>query len=71
MAETIFDNRYTGPRWVYGMVNRPPEYHGAPDGRIIFADRPHPKFRHGTVEYPRQLTEAEVSGFEMVFVEAK
>jgi hypothetical protein len=32
------------------------------------SDRDHPDFAHGTIDYPRELTEREISSFEMVEV---
>lgn len=60
-----FDDTYTGPRWTYGLHYRPAGYGSVPPGRIIGADRAHPRYRHGTIAYPRELTEREVAAFEL------
>ena len=67
---TIFDEDYTGPRWMYGMVNRPPCYGCQPDGRIVGADRPNdhpdPRVHHRTISYPRPLTADEIYRYELL-----
>lgn len=68
--DLVFNDTYEGPRFTYGLQYRPAAAYNIPDGRIIWADKPHPKFpRFGTVQYPRQLSEQEVKGFELVPVE--
>lgn len=66
----VYTEDYRGPRFVYGMVNRPPMYGTVPDGRIVGADnpdaQPDPRVRHGTVSYPRRLTAREVYAFELL-----
>lgn len=75
MAELIFDEDYTGPRYVYAMTHRPPGIGCQPDGRIIGADNPqnHPDPRavYGTITYPRQLTEQEVYAYELLPIAPK
>jgi Defence against restriction A C-terminal len=61
----VFDEDYTGPRWVYGLVLRPAGIGCQPDGRIIGGDKRDARtgdsrVRHGTIEYPRELTELEI-----------
>ena len=70
MAEILFDDSYKGPRFTYGLQYRPLTGIGnVPDGFIIFSDRPHPDFKNfGTVDYPRELTQAEINGFQLVRV---
>ena len=57
----IFDDTYTGPRWTYGCSYRPPGYAQIPDGWLIGSDRPHPDFEHGTIQFPRRLSERELT----------
>jgi hypothetical protein len=71
MPEHLYDDTYTGPRWVYGCAARPPLWGGAPDGQIIFAHRGSTKFAHGTIEYPFALTDSTVDRFGLVFIETK
>ncbi len=68
--EMIYDDDYTGPRWCYGLTYRPAAFANIPDGRIIFGDRPHEDYRHGTVQYPRALSQREVEAFQLTPVEA-
>ena len=65
MAEIIFDDIYTGARWVYGLSFRPLGYAGVPVGWIVFSDRKHSQYKYGTVDYPRQLTPEEVVSYEL------
>lgn len=65
----IFDDEYNGPRWRYGLTFRPVGFGNVPKGYIIGSDRPHKQFRHGTIDYPRELTTEEVAGFELTRVE--
>ncbi len=64
--EHIFDDTYTGPRFKYGCTYRPPFNGGAPDGMIIFADKKHPDFDYGTIEYPFELTAEQISRYELI-----
>lgn len=64
-----FDDEYTGPRYKYGLRNRPFGIATAPKGAILMTYKPEDKeagSRHGTVEYPFQLTKDEVASFELV-----
>lgn len=63
-----FDDTYTGPRWRYGLVYRPLVAGTAnvPRGWILHSDRPHPQLRHGTVDFPRELTPEEVARYELL-----
>lgn len=69
MAEMLYDDIYAGPRWRYGLNYRPLGYAQVPPGSIVFSHRPSVEFRFGTIEYPRQLTEEEVDGYELTAVE--
>ncbi|HAM57622.1 MAG TPA: hypothetical protein DCQ64_20295 [Candidatus Rokubacteria bacterium] len=57
MAETLYDDTYTGDRWTYGLTYRPLGYAQVPAGFIVWSDRPHPDFRFGTIDYPEPLPE--------------
>jgi hypothetical protein len=61
----IYDDTYTGPRFTYGGQNRPLGYAAIPKGHIPGSNREHGSFRHGTVDYPRELTPEEAGGFEL------
>jgi hypothetical protein len=67
--KTVFDSDYTGPRFTYGMKHRPLSIGAQPKGYIIDSYRDSDEFRHGTIQYPRQLTEKEVYDFELTPVE--
>lgn len=64
----IFSDTYQGPRWTYGGYNRPLGYATIPDGQIIGSNQPHPDYRHGTIDYPRELSAKEIYAYELVFV---
>lgn len=64
----IFSDTYTGPRWRYGLNYRPLAYAAVPAGLIIYSDRADPAYKFGTVDYPRELTEAEVAGYQLTAV---
>jgi hypothetical protein len=63
-----YDDEYAGARWTYGLTYRPLSSSNVPRDWILFSDRPHPDFRHGTVQYPRQLTSGEVAAFQLTLV---
>ena len=71
MSALIFDDEYTGPRFRYGLTFRPPMVGGIPEGYIINSDRKHYDFAFGTLDWPRQLTEHEVSAFELTPINAE
>jgi hypothetical protein len=60
-----YDDEYAGARWTYGLTYRPLSSSNVPRDWILFSDRPHPDFRHGTVQYSRQLTSGEVAAFQL------
>jgi hypothetical protein len=68
--QLIFTEDYTGPRFTYGCMHRPPGLASVPVGRIIGADKrteqPDPRVLHGTIQYARPLTEAEIDGYELL-----
>lgn len=70
MPPIVFHEDYRGPRWTYGMVNRPAGYATVPDGRIVGADdnaaAPDPRVRHGTIQYTRPLTPQEIYKYELL-----
>jgi len=66
----LYDDTYSGPRWRYGLTYRPLVTGTAnvPKGWIIWSDRPHADFRHGTVDFPRELTAHEFQTYELTFL---
>ena len=65
MNDIVFDEDYTGPRYTYGMIYRPLQIGAQPKGYIIGSLREHPDYRHGTIQYPRQLSEDEIKSYEL------
>ena len=64
--ERFFSDSYTGPRFTYGLRNRPLSIGTAPKGYIIGSDGPPiGRARHGTIQYPRELTKDEIYDFEL------
>ena len=61
----VIDEEYEGPRWTYGLKFRPMMMGAQPKGFIIGSEREHADWRYGTVQYPRELTAAEMYSFEM------
>ncbi len=72
---TLYDDTYTGPRFVYGYINRPFAYAHQPAGFIVGSYKPENKLtkrcRHGTVEYPHALSFEDIAAFELVDLQAK
>jgi hypothetical protein len=66
-TEPVFNDTYTGPRWTYGMRNRPLSMGAAPKGYIIgsIGGPAVGRARYGTIQYPRELTKEELYDFEM------
>lgn len=57
---------YKGPRWTYGLRYRPMQIGAQPRDWIISSDGPvTERYRFGTIQYPRQLTEEELRVYEM------
>ena len=67
--DLIFDEDYTGQRYTYGLVYRPLQIGAQPKGYIIGSLRDHREYRHGTIQYPRQLTTDELRSYEMELVQ--
>lgn len=66
MADLLYDDTYTGPRYRYGLKYRPVTVANLPKGWIVQSGKKHPDFRlFGTVDFPRQLTEDEVVAFDL------
>lgn len=65
----VFSDEYSGERFKYGFRNRPYDFSTCPKGSILltwnFNDKENGS-RHGTIEYPFQLTKEEVSNYELV-----
>lgn len=65
---TLYDDTYVGPRFTYGMSLRPLQYGAQPNDFIVFSLRDHPKYRHGTIQYPRELTDEECRAYELTLI---
>lgn len=65
----IYNDTYTGPRYTYGLQYRPADVAHIPAGWILWSEARHPEFRHGTVAYPRPLTDDEIRAFELTLVD--
>ncbi len=61
----FFDEDYTGERFTYGMRYRPLQIGAQPKGYIISSLREHKDYRHGSIQYPRQLTNDELKSYEL------
>lgn len=71
MTDILFDDEYKGPRWTYGLTYRPISIGTIPQGWIIDSQKDHPNFpSFGTIDYPKELTEKEVSSFELIEVKS-
>jgi hypothetical protein len=64
----LYDDTYSGPRYRYGLVYRPLVFAQVPAGWIIFSNRQDPNFRHGTVDYPFEISSEIVEAYQLVFV---
>jgi hypothetical protein len=69
LPPTLYDDTYAGPRYRYGLTYRPLASANVPQGWIVFSDRPHPDFRHGTVAYARALTPLEINAYQLTPIE--
>ncbi len=68
----LYDDTYVGPRFRYGMNNRPLATANLPKGWVVFSARPHPYFPNfGTVDFPARLSDAEAVGYELTLVEER
>lgn len=66
----LWDEEFKGPRWRYGLQFRPLGFAQVPDGWVLKSERPDSRFpTFGTVAYPRELTERETYGFNLVLIE--
>ena len=65
MDNLLYDDTYTGRRWRYGLVYRPLTAASAPKGWIIFSLKKSQQYPYGTVDFPRPLTEDEVTGYQL------
>lgn len=70
-GKDAFHSSHSGPRWTYGLQNRPYDGHGAPRGPIHFSWDVNPSFRHGVISYPFPLTEQEIESYELTLVGSK
>lgn len=66
----IFDDDYTGPRWRYGLKYRPASYANIPKGWIVGSPKASRTYRHGTVDYPRELSAQEIAQADIEYLEA-
>lgn len=66
--QTLYNDTYKGPRWRYRMTLRPLLASTLPDDFIVHSDRPDPKSRHGTIDYPRELGAAVIERENLEFV---
>lgn len=70
MIDTIFDDDYTGPRFKYGGNYRPLGVYGnQPNDFIIGSVREDDRFPFGIIEYPFELSIAQITSFELTPVE--
>lgn len=49
----------------YGLNSRPLMIGGIPPGYIASSVKPHPKFRYGTIDYLKPLSEKEIADYEL------
>ena len=64
--DVFYEEEYTGPRYRYGMRNRPLMIGAQPKGWIVGSVKPHPDFKaFGTVDYPFALTQEDVDRYEL------
>jgi len=61
----LFDKKYTGKRYRYGLKSRPLDIGSVPDGWIIQSDREHKDYRFGTIDYPHRLTNPVAKSFQI------
>ena len=66
----VHDGASTGPRWTYGLTARPLGDARVPAGWIIGSDRPHPRYRFGTVDYAAPVPSEQAERFELELVRA-
>jgi len=64
-SQILFDDTYKGKRYTYGLTYRPVGYAQVPEGWIIQSNKPSTKFAHGTIDYPRPLTQEEITQYQL------
>lgn len=67
----LYDDTYTGKRFIYGLNYRPLAQYQVPDGWIIWSNRDHEDFTFGTVDYPTELTAEQIESFELTLAPSK
>ena len=67
--QSIYDEDYTGPRFTYGLRNRPAGIGCQPADRIVGGGREHDSFRYGTIAYPFELSKQDIYDYELTKVE--
>ena len=72
-VDTVATEGYKGPRYTYGMTLRPLDINTTPKGGQITGsyDTEDKRARHGSVQYARKLTQAELKKWDMVPLETK
>jgi len=67
-----FSDEYEGPRWTYGLQYRPFGIGTLPEGFLIGSLKEDgTPFPYGTIQYPFELSEKQVSSFQLSFVKAE
>jgi len=67
--EIIFDEDYEGQRFTYGFTYRPVGISCQPEGFIIGSNKDHSDFNFGTLDYPFELSQEQVTSYELTKVE--
>lgn len=65
MSAILWSDEYAGPRFTYGLSYRPLSSATAPAGWLIGSNATHADYAFGTIQYPRPLSDAEVSGYQL------
>lgn len=75
MTERLYHDTYTGPRWTYALELRPISLFNLPKAFeaqvILLSQRPHPQYRHGTIDYAVRLPDGVADHFSLVLVEER
>ena len=66
MSIFTFDDEYTGPRWTYGVTIRPVARFNIPEGWIVDSQKENKKYRFGTVDYPFELSQDDLTHYDMI-----
>lgn len=62
----LWSKDYHGPRWTYGLRRRPMQIGAQPRDWILHSDGPATeRYRYGTIQYGRKLTDEELRVYEM------